>query len=145
MMLSLDAILEELARRLAERHELREIGPDLPTHFIFRTGRLLLAMALDDLIGLGPPRLTPVPLGHASLLGVSSYRANFWPVLKLDEAPCQQVLYLRRVRLALQVTEPISLEWAGVTSPPPTVELPPQLRATGLTTQGWLMLEVVEA
>lgn len=145
MMLSLEAILEERARRLAQRHELSEIGPDLPTHFIFRTGRLTIAMHLEELIGLGPVRLTPVPLGNPWLLGVTAHRGAFWPVLKLDDAPCEQLLFLAKTRLALQVTEPVSLEWAGDLTPPPVCELPPMLRATGLTAQGWLTLEVLSS
>lgn len=143
MILSLEAILEERARRLAQRQELVELGPELPTHFVFRTGRLEMALSLDDLVGLGPVQITPVPLCNPWLLGVTAYRGTFWPVLKLDEAPCTQLLFLRTAQVALQVTEAISLEWAGETSPPPVCELPPMLRATGLTAQGWLTLEVI--
>lgn len=142
MMLSLEAILEERARRLAQRHELTEIAPDLPTHFIFRTGKLFLAMALDDLMGLGPVRITPVPLASAWLMGVTAHRGTFWPVLKLDEGPTTQLLFLKKAQFALQVTEPVALEWAGDIGPPPACELPPLLRVNGMTAQGWLTVEV---
>jgi hypothetical protein len=142
MMLSLEAILEERARRLAQRHELAEIAPDLPTHFIFRTGKLYLAMALDDLLGLSTVRVTPIPLASPWLLGVAAHRGLFWPVLKLDDGPTTQLLFLNKARYALQVTEPVALEWAGDISPPPACELPPVLRVTGMTAQGWLTVEV---
>ncbi len=137
------AVLKERARRLAERHPGQQAVPELPTHFVFQSGGHRFVLALDELEAVAPGRITLVPLAPPWLLGLTAYRDGYRPVLCLGTGPVNLLLFLRSRRVALPASEAISLEFRSApTAPAPGVELPPGLSVSGVTEQGWLVLEV---
>lgn len=143
-----------LLRRLEEYASIdqAELGAlILPTYLVWHQGTKRFALPLEQLVGVGKLRITPVPLSSTSLVGLTHYLDTFWPVRSVEPGTVPvartfigNILFLRGRRLGLWCDHELTLSSAEVSHRTPPVPIPtcPGLSRVGYCDDGSVLLEV---
>lgn len=139
--------LEEYAAVDQERLE----ALALPSFLVWEQGGRRYALPLEQLVGVGKLRITPVPLSTPSLVGLTHYLDVYWPVRSVEPADAPhgrtflgKILFLRHRRLGLWCEHELSLSSAEVSqriAPKPLAGCPGLLQV-GYCVDGSLLLDV---